>query len=451
MRPFVKRAIERRSQRESGAIITRRRMRSSTSGRATGRTAEAAYDAEARSIARLFLTDTSRNQCAFFLQNRLKSLGGRAPGPLRRVHVVGAGVMGGDIAAWCALRGLEVTLQDREMKYIEPALARAREYFGKRIRDPAAAAAAGARLAADVAGNGVAGADVVIEAIYENAEAKQALYATLEPRMQPGALLATNTSSIRLEELAAKLADPTRLVGLHFFNPVAQMPLVEIVRGRQTRDEVVAVALAFARRIDKLPLPCRSAPGFVVNRVLTPYLQEAMLALEEGVPAALIDRAAVDFGMPMGPIELADVVGLDVGEHVGAIIARSSPRGTRCRRSRNTSSRRNSAARAARLLRWRGGKAVKPDRRQAPNLTDRLMLALVNECVAVLREGTVEDADLLDAGVIYGSGFAPFRGGPLTYARARGVGAVVGRLQELARRHGSRFSPDAGWSQIGGA
>ncbi|MBV6417759.1 MAG: Fatty acid oxidation complex subunit alpha [Steroidobacteraceae bacterium] len=457
VRPFVKRAIERqvaarvrRDHYPAPYAIVDLWARHGAHG-------EAAYDAEARSIARLFLTDTSRNLVrAFFLQNRLKSLGGRAPGPLRRVHVVGAGVMGGDIAAWCALRGLEVTLQDREMKYIEPALARAREYFGKRIRDPAAAAAAGARLAADVAGNGVAGADVVIEAIYENAEAKQALYATLEPRMQPGALLATNTSSIRLEELAAKLADPTRLVGLHFFNPVAQMPLVEIVRGRQTRDEVVAVALAFARRIDKLPLPCRSAPGFVVNRVLTPYLQEAMLALEEGVPAALIDRAAVDFGMPMGPIELADVVGLDVGEHVGAIIAKELGRAAPAlpTLAQHLVAKELGRKSGHGYYAWQGGKAVKPDPggRQAPeDLTDRLMLALVNECVAVLREGTVEDADLLDAGVIYGSGFAPFRGGPLTYARARGVGAVVGRLQELAKRHGSRFSPDAGWSQIGGA
>ncbi|MGD9599892.1 MAG: 3-hydroxyacyl-CoA dehydrogenase NAD-binding domain-containing protein [Steroidobacteraceae bacterium] len=413
-----------------------------------------AFEAEARSIARLFLTDTSRNLVrAFFLQNRLKALGGRSPASLQRVHVIGAGVMGGDIAAWCALRGLDVTLQDRELQYIEPALARARAYFGKRIKDPAEAAATAARLVADVAGDGVAKADVVIEAIYENVEAKRALYARLEPRLAPGALLATNTSSIRLEVLAEKLADPSRLVGLHFFNPVAQMPLVEIVRSAATRPEVAATALAFTRRIDKLPLPCLSAPGFVVNRVLMPYLQEAMLAFEEGVAPAVIDRVAVDFGMPMGPLELVDVVGLDVGEHVGVIIAqelgRAAPKLPALERHLAAKELGRKSGRG--YYEWRDGKAVKPDpggARAPEDLADRLILALVNECAAVLREGTVEDEDLLDAGVMFGTGFAPFRGGPIAYARQRGPREVVKRLEDLAIRHGSRFSPDAGWSRI---
>ncbi len=419
-----------------------------------GARGSAAFEAEAHSIAQLFLTDTSRNLVrAFFLQNRLKALGGRSARNLQRVHVIGAGVMGGDIAAWCALRGFDVTLQDRELKYIEPALARARELFGKRIRDPAEAAAAAARLVADVAGDGVAKADVVIEAIYENVEAKRALYAQLEPRLLPDAVLATNTSSIRLEVLAEKLADPARLVGLHFFNPVAQMPLVEIVRSGATRPEVAAAALAFTRRIDKLPLPCLSAPGFVVNRVLMPYLQEAMLAFEEGVPPAVIDRVAVDFGMPMGPLELVDVVGLDVGEHVGVIIAQELGRAAP---SLPTLARHIAAKELGRksgrgYYEWRDGKVVKPDPggAHAPeDLADRLILALVNECAAVLREGTVEDEDLLDAGVMFGTGFAPFRGGPMAYARKRGPREVVRRLGELAARHGSRFSPDAGWSRI---
>ncbi len=229
--------------------------------------------------------------------------------------------MGGDIAAWCASRGLTVTLQDREMKYVEPALARAREFFGKRARDPAKSAEMAARLTADIEGAGVPEADIVIEAIFENADAKRELYAKLEPRMKPDAILATNTSSIVLEDLARNLADPGRLVGLHFFNPVAKMMLVEIIRSKRTRAEIVEDALAFTRRLDKLPLPCRSSPGFVVNRVLMPYMTEAMLAADEGVPLALIDRVAVEFGMPMGPIELADTVGLDVASHVGKILA----------------------------------------------------------------------------------------------------------------------------------
>ena len=413
-----------------------------------------AFEAEARSIAGLFLTDTSRNLVrVFFLQDRLKALGGRAPQELRHVHVIGAGVMGGDIAAWCALRGFDVTLQDRELKYIEPALARARDYYDKRLKDGAKIAATLARLRADVAGDGVAQADVVIEAIFENLAAKRELFASLEPRMKPGALLATNTSSIELEQLAEPLADPGRLVGLHFFNPVAQMPLVEIVSSDRTQAGVAKVALAFARRIDKLPLPCRSAPGFVVNRVLAPYLQEAMLALEEGVPAALIDKAAVDFGMPMGPIELADVVGLDVSAHVGTIIAqelgRSAPPLPTL--AQHLAAKEFGRKSGRGFYEWRDDKPVKPDPGSAPvpaDLTDRMLLALVNECVAVLREGTVEDADLLDAGVIFGTGFAPFRGGPLAYARRRGPDEIVGRLEALAAQYGARFTPDSLWRTL---
>ena len=417
-----------------------------------GASGTAAFEAEARSIAKLFLSEQSRNLVrVFFLQNRMKALGGKSARKVSHVHVVGAGVMGGDIAAWCASRGLTVTLQDREMKYVDPALARARDFFSKRAREPAKAAEMTARLAADVEGAGVASADIVIEAIFENAEAKRDLYAKLEPRMKPGAILATNTSSIVLEELARGLADPGRLVGLHFFNPVAKMMLVEIIRSGQTRAEIVEDALAFTRRLDKLPLPCRSSPGFVVNRVLMPYMTEAMLAADEGVPLALIDRAAVEFGMPMGPIELADTVGLDVASHVGKILAAAFglpvPRGTAELLAAGHVGRKSGRG----YYEWRDGKPIKPptDGRAPADLTDRLILQYLNEAVACLREQVVEDADLLDAGMIFGTGFAPFRGGPLHYARARGVPAIVARLEELAVSHGPRFRPDAGWPAFG--
>jgi 3-hydroxyacyl-CoA dehydrogenase/enoyl-CoA hydratase/3-hydroxybutyryl-CoA epimerase len=419
---------------------------------AHGSRGPAAFEAEARSIAALFLSETSRNLVrVFFLQDRLKALGGKNTAPIKRVHVVGAGVMGGDIAALCAARGLEVTLQDRELRFIEPALARAREYFGKRLKDPVRAAEAAARLRADVEGSGVPEADVVIEAIFENLEAKRALYASLQQRMKGGAVLATNTSSIRLEQLAEGMADPAALVGVHFFNPVAQMPLVEIVQGTATGAEAAQGALALARRIEKLPLPCRSAPGFVVNRVLAPYLAEAMRAVEEGVAPAVIDAVAVDFGMPMGPIELADVVGLDVGRHVGAIVAAAlqRPAPTLPTLEKLLEAKQFGRKSGRGYYEWRDGKAVKPPAAssEAPaDLADRLILSLVNECVAVLREGTVADADLLDAGVIFGTGFAPFRGGPLTYARTRGVASVVERLRDLASRYGERFAPDSGWT-----
>jgi len=418
-----------------------------------GASGAAAQDAEARSIAKLFLSEQSRNLVrVFFLQNRMKALGGKSARRVAHVHVVGAGVMGGDIAAWCASRGLTVTLQDREMKYVEPALARAREFFAKRARDPAKAAEMAARLVPDVEAAGVPRADIVIEAIFENADAKRALYAKLEPRMKPDAILATNTSSIVLEELARGLADPGRLVGLHFFNPVAKMMLVEIIRSAQTRDSIVEDALAFTRKLDKLPLPCRSSPGFVVNRVLMPYMTEAMLAADEGVPLALIDRAAVEFGMPMGPIELADTVGLDVASHVGKILAEAFglpvPRGTAELLAAGHVGRKSGRG----YYTWQDGKPQKPAAAgSAPDdLTDRLVLQYLNEAVACLRERVVEDADLLDAGMIFGTGFAPFRGGPLHYARARGVPAIVARLEELAAKHGPRFKPDEGWAAFGG-
>ena len=410
-----------------------------------------AYESEARSIAHLFTTDTARNLIrVFLLQDRLKAMGGKGTPPVEHVHIVGAGVMGGDIAAWCALRGLSVTLQDRGAELIEPAIKRAHELFEKRIREPAQRADARNRLQADVEGAGVPEADVVVEAIFENLEAKQELYARLEPRMKPTALLATNTSSITLEPLAAKLARPDRLVGLHFFNPVAQMPLIEIVSGAQTAPDAAHAAVSFARRLDKLPVPCKSAPGFIVNRVLMPYLHEAMYAAQEGVPLAVIDKVAVDFGMPMGPVELADVVGLDVASHVGKIIAAELGRPAPDLRQLDAliAGKKLGRKSGAGFYEWKDGKAVKPPApgvAPPPDLIDRLILVLVNECVTVLREGVAGDADLIDAAVIFGTGFAPFRGGPLAYANSRGVTEVVARLEELAGRYGSRFRPDDGW------
>jgi 3-hydroxyacyl-CoA dehydrogenase/enoyl-CoA hydratase/3-hydroxybutyryl-CoA epimerase len=414
------------------------------------------YEAEARSIAQLFISPTSRSLVrVYLLQDRLKALGGKGGPEVKHVHVVGAGVMGGDIAAWSAMRGFTVTLQDRGLEFIEPALKRARELFDKRLRDPAKSAAARERLRADVEGEGARDADVVIEAIFESLEAKQELYARLEPRMKPDAILATNTSSLMLEPLTAKLARPQRLVGLHFFNPVPQMPLIEIVQSARTDPAVMQAAISFARKLDKLPVPCRSAPGFVVNRVLMPYLHEAMYAAQEGVPLSLIDEVAVDFGMPMGPIELADVVGLDVATHVGEIIAaelgRAAPDLTRLRAL--VAAKKLGRKSGEGFYVWQDGKPVKPvaNGASAPqDLIDRLILVLVNECVACLREKVVEEADLVDAAVIFGTGFAPFRGGPLAYARTRGVNEVVARLGELAARHGPRFTADSGWPLLSG-
>ncbi|NJO13229.1 MAG: hypothetical protein HC872_06925 [Gammaproteobacteria bacterium] len=307
-----------------------------------------------------------------------------------------------------------------------------------------------ARLSADVEGEGAARADVIIEAIFENPEAKQELYARLEPRMKPTAVLATNTSSIVLEQLATGLARPARLIGLHFFNPVPRMPLIEVIRSEHTDAAMVQAGLAFARQIDKLAIPCRSSPGFLVNRVLMPYLSEAVRAAEAGIPLALIDRSAEEFGMPMGPIELADVVGLDVIMSVGKVFFESPQAAVPTILLRLVEQKKFGKKTGAGFYTWQADKPIKavPAASAPPDLQDRLLLALVNEAVAVWRERIVDDADLVDAGVIFGTGFAPFRGGPLQYARSRGIDAVIARLQELQQQHGPRFAPDAGWELL---
>jgi len=411
---------------------------------------ERAYEAEARSMAQLLCTPTSRNLVrVFFLQDRLKSAAKAGGEPAKHVHVVGAGVMGGDIATWCATRGLTVTLQDRGEQYIAPAIERARKFVEKRYPDQAKRDETLARLQPDVEGHGVAKADVVIEAIFEDLNAKRELFARIEPKLKPLAVLATNTSSIVLEQLAQNLAAPERLIGLHFFNPVARMPLVEVIHAERTQPRNVQVGLAFARQIDKLAIACRSSPGFLVNRVLMPYLSEAIRAAEEGIPLALIDRAAEDFGMPMGPIELADVVGLDVVMSVGKVFFQSGaevPHVLSIRYQQKKFGKKSGEG----FYVWRDDKAQKPPSAAPapPDLQDRLLLPLINEAVAVLREHIVEDADLIDAGVIFGAGFAPFRGGPIQYARTRGVNEILARLEELRSAYGERFAPDAGWQLL---
>jgi 3-hydroxyacyl-CoA dehydrogenase/enoyl-CoA hydratase/3-hydroxybutyryl-CoA epimerase len=409
-----------------------------------------AYEAEARSMAQLLCTPTSRNLVrVFFLQDRLKSAAKSGGEPARHVHVIGAGVMGGDIATWCATRGLTVTLQDRAEQYVAPAMERARKFLEKRYPDQVKRDETLARLQPDVEGHGVAKADIVIEAIFEDLNAKRELFARLEPKLKPLAVLATNTSSIVLERLAQNLAAPERLIGLHFFNPVARMPLVEVIHAERTQPRNVHAGLAFARQIDKLAIACRSSPGFLVNRVLMPYLSEAVRAAEEGIPLALIDRAAEDFGMPMGPIELADVVGLDVVMSVGKVFFQSGaqvPHVLSIRYEQKKFGKKSGEG----FYVWRDDRPQKPPTAApAPaDLQDRLLLPLINEAVAVLREHIVEDADLIDAGVIFGAGFAPFRGGPIQYARTRGVDEILARLDELRTVHGERFAPDAGWQLL---
>ena len=411
---------------------------------------EHAYEAEAESISKLFLTATSRNLVrVFFLRERLRGSADKGK-QVGHLHVVGAGLMGGDIAAWATAKGLRVSLQDRASEYVERALNRASEYFKRRLKGPGEAQAAMDRLTMDLEAESVDDADVVLEAIFENLDAKKALFADLEPRMKTDALLASNTSSIRLELLAEGLARPDRLVGIHFFNPVAKLPLVEVIRSEGTGDEAFSRAVQFVAQIGKLPLPCKSSPGFLVNRILAPYMLEAMYAREEGISLETIDAAAEAFGMPVGPVELADRVGLDVANHVAEILGEAFGRKPPGLLTTMIEAGHLGAKSGQGFYRYENGKAMKErDVAAAPgDLEDRLILVLINEAVACLAEGVVEDADLVDAGVIFGTGFAPFTGGPIQHARHRGVGEIRQRLDALAATYGPRFTPHAGWSLL---
>jgi 3-hydroxyacyl-CoA dehydrogenase/enoyl-CoA hydratase/3-hydroxybutyryl-CoA epimerase len=378
---------------------------------------------EAERVGRLIVSDTSRNlRRVFGLTERLKAYGKESSFRARRVHVIGAGVMGGDIAAWCVVQGMEVTLQDREMKYVEPALKRAKKLFKKRLKTPDRVAGAVSRLIPDVEGNGVARADVVIEAIFENAEAKQALFAKVEPQLQKHAILATNTSAIPLAELSGFLKKPSRLIGLHFFNPVAMMPLVEVVHGTDTAATQIQKGAAFCNQINRFPLPVKSSPGFLVNRVLSPYMLKAFqLNLQRDLPPEIIDKAAVDFGMPMGPVELADVVGLDVGLQVVGTLGGEEAEQERQALQKFVDAGKLGKKSGEGFYKWEKGKPVKDtvdaDEHDLVAIGAELMEAYFEECRACLGDGVVDDADVLDAGMIFGTGFAPFRGGPLHYLR----------------------------------
>jgi 3-hydroxyacyl-CoA dehydrogenase/enoyl-CoA hydratase/3-hydroxybutyryl-CoA epimerase len=408
--------------------------------------------AERKSVVKLSSTPTARNLIrVFFLQERLKSTGGKDHG-IKHVHVVGAGVMGGDIAAWSAYRGFDVTLSDREQRFIDSALTRSADLFNKKLKDESKRAAVSARLKGDLAGEGAAQADLVIEAIIEKPEAKRDLYTAVEPRMKPDALLTTNTSSIPLTELREHIARPAQFAGLHYFNPVALMPLVEIIRHDAMAPETERRLAAFCKAIDKLPVPVAGTPGFLVNRVLFPYMLEAATAFAEGIPGAAIDKAAVKFGMPMGPIELIDTVGLDVAAGVGAELAPFLGLPIPASLATPPEAGKRGKKDGQGLYKWVDGRAQKPelpkDYKAPDDLEDRLILPLLNEAVACLYDGVVTDGDLLDAGVIFGTGFAPFRGGPIHYIRETGAGVLLEKLKALQSRHGERFAPRPGWDRL---
>lgn len=457
-----------------GRELTARRMESETRKRASqehypapfqlidlwrrhGDNRQAMQQGEIDSFAQLVASPAGQNLVrVFFLRETLKREGATPAPPCRHVHVVGAGTMGGDIAAWCALQGMTVTLADRDNTVLAKALQRAGKLYKRRRLNPTETRRALDRLIPDPGGQGAAHADLLIEAVPEKVEIKRAVYNELQQVMKPGALLATNTSSIPLEVLREEVRDPSRFVGLHFFNPVARMQLVEVVSHDRASAESLARARAFVGDIERLPVPVHSAPGFLVNRVLTPYLLEAITMREEGIAAETIDRAAMEFGMPMGPLEMADRVGLDICVAVADMLREQLPHVTfaevpeplRHKVQQGQTGEKSGQG----FYRWKNGQPEK-GKAETPSAgsADRLILPLLNVCMACLREGVVADADRLDAAIVFGTGFAPFRGGPLHYARQRGHTEVAQRLQQLAGQYGARFTPDEGWQGVAAA
>ena len=342
----------------------------------------------------------------------------RGDSAISNVHVVGAGVMGGDIAAVAAMSGLMVTLSDMNPKATELAIDRAAKLFERRLKSDDKITAAKHRLKSDPQSDGAKNADLIIEAVAEKLSVKQAVFADLEKIIKPNAVLATNTSAIPLEDIATVLADPSRLIGLHFFNPVPVLPLIEVIWSLHSNQDIVTRGMRFAGQIGKMPIRCKSSPGFLVNRALLPYMFGAMEAVASGESPEKIDQALVDFGMPMGPIELSDQVGLDVCLDVGIVLG-MGPGAEKLLKSKcreQTLGRKTGSG----FYEWSENRAVRSRESLEPKVSDkmarRMLAPMVDECRKAVQEGVVDSADDADAGMIFGTGFPGFRGGPINWA-----------------------------------
>ncbi|MCO6187730.1 3-hydroxyacyl-CoA dehydrogenase NAD-binding domain-containing protein [Rhizobium sp. L1K21] len=411
-------------------------------------------EAEINSFARLLLSDTAQNLIrVFFLREKLKANSG-GKSSVAHVHVVGAGTMGAEIAAVCAMKGLTVSLSDPDHQALGRAVKKAGKIAsdahlsGIQVRDVLD------RLMPDPKQYGLARADLVIEAAPEKVELKKELLASIEARAPGHAIIATNTSSLELPELVSALRAPERFAGLHFFNPVSKLELVEVVSHPGSSAKTLADLNAFVGAIDHLAVPVKSYPGFLVNRILTPYLLEAAILLEEGHEPELIDRVAQEFGMAMGPLEVADRVGLDICLHVAKSLRDNldTPVADIPAKLKEKVDAGHLGEKTGRgIYKWKDGKPEKSGvGGEAPEyMEDRLILPMLNAAVECLREKVVSDSDTLDAAMIFASGFAPFLGGPIHYAKTRGTDYVIETLTTLEDVYGPRFKPDEGWKELG--
>ncbi|MBX3751682.1 MAG: enoyl-CoA hydratase/isomerase family protein [Opitutaceae bacterium] len=357
---------------------------------------------------------------------------------VRKVGVVGAGVMGSGIAQWCAARGLQVVMRDVQPAFVERGLGVIRGLFDeavkRRLMSANDATSGLARVATTTAWDGFSDCDLVIEAIVENVAAKQQLFSELAAVVRPDTLLASNTSALPIEELAGHVPHPGRTLGLHFFNPVSRMALVELIVGRHTTAAAAAAGLAFAKALGKSPVICRSSPGFLVTRVLFFYLNEACRLWEEGVPTEVIDAALHAWGWPMGPMRLIDEVGVDVTDFIFGEMEHYFPgrfaRTAICSRllAAGLKGRKNGASSG--FYAYEGRKEVlnpivagltEPGRapEKAPAIVDRLMGVMIAEAQRCLDEGVVKAPDDVDFALLAGAGFPGFRGGLMRYAATK--------------------------------
>lgn len=412
------------------------------------------FDQEAQSCGKLFLTETSRNLVrVFFLQEKLKSLAKEMISTQQHVHVIGAGTMGGDIAAWCVLQGFKVSLQDIKPQFLASSFKRAYSICKNKLKEPHLIQKAMDSLIPDMDGHGVSSADIIIEAVIEDLAIKQQVFKEIEEKARPLAVLATNTSSIPLDEINTVMRSPERLVGIHFFNPIPMMQLVEVVQGAKTDKSIVERAINFVRRIDKLPLPVKSTPGFLVNRILFPYMMEAMNMLEERIPPAMIDKAMTDFGMPIGPVALADMVGLDVCMLVAEHLSQYSQFSISACLKQVVNDKKLGRKTGEGFYRYDKKGKVIPTKNEVnaktlQEIADRLVLRLLNESFRCLQEGVVANADLLDAGMIFGAGFAPFRGGPIHYAKSQGIQELFQQFIKQQEARGEKIDSILHWPSI---
>jgi 3-hydroxyacyl-CoA dehydrogenase / enoyl-CoA hydratase / 3-hydroxybutyryl-CoA epimerase len=438
---------------------------------------DAGLQYERSAAGRLALTPACRNLIGLFFQREQsrklpEELRHAAPPEIKRIGVVGAGAMGAGIAQLAAVRGFEVVVQEINEEALGAGLFRIKTLFDKaverRVLSEAEAAKRFTMLRGTVDWKGFDQVDLVIEAAVEKLDAKRAVFRELEARTRPGTVLATNTSSLLVASLQEGLRQPERVAGLHFFNPVHKMPLVEVARAPASSDMALSTLAAWSIALGKTPVVVRDSPGFVVNRILMPYLVEAVLLIGEGMKVDEIDGTMKRFGMPMGPLELLDQIGLDVAAHVAASmqpamagrfpsleaferlranewLGQKSGKGFYLYRGKKL----KVNALAQNLLRSvhdpslpRLDPALPPATRLR-EARERVVLLMVNEAALALAEGLAADAAHIDLAMVFGTGWAPHRGGPLHYADTRGIADVVRSLSELAARYGKRFEPCA--------